>query len=200
MYCFVNNINKPLHCRLCYAILNMASIVRFDLVCWFESYPLWVCFNIKVSPTEIYKILKQFESWNRFCFSFILNTLLRAPLLKLCKSISKCLSAASLTDQHFIFIYFFVTHVFISFYYIVTYYTFLFSFLFIFYITHFIHRDIIVVLSTTVNICSLVSLNPIRLGPLEPTNLISTLPMCCYFYVFVFQAIGGQAVTAGPKS
>jgi len=101
---------------------------RFDLVCWFESYPLWVCFNIKVSPTEIYKILKQFESWNRFCFSFILNTLLRA-LLKLCKSISKCLSAASLTGQHF----FFVTH-FILFDY---YYYFFFPY---FYITYFIHR------------------------------------------------------------
>lgn len=92
------------YCTAGYAMrfLTWHHCTRFDLVCWFESYPLWVCFNIKVSPTEIYKILKQFESWNRFCFSFILNTLLCA-LLKFCKSISKCLSAALLKGQHFFF-------------------------------------------------------------------------------------------------
>lgn len=165
------------HCTAGYAIRfwTWHHCTRFDLVCWFESYPLWVCFNIKVSPIEIYKILKQFESWNRFCFSFILNTLLCASL-KFCKSIFKCLSAASLKGQHFFF-FFFHTFRFILL---------LLPFFFYIFIYHIFYPS--------QNCCTvdhrkyllIGSLNLIRLGPLEPINLISTTSMLLLFLFFCF--------------
>lgn len=84
------------------------------------------------------------------------------------------------------FLFFIFVTRFILFYY--CYYSF-FSY---FCITYFVHRNI-VVLSTTVNICSLVSLNPIWLGRLEPTNLISTPPMLLLFLCFCFPGNWGPS-------
>lgn len=83
--------------------------------------------------------------------------------------------------------YFFFATRFILFYY--CYYSFFHIF-----ISHILSiTSNIVVLLTTVNICSLVSLNPIWLGPLEPTNHISTPLMLLLFVYFCFPGNWGPS-------
>lgn len=165
-------INKPIH-WLYYEHFEHVHIL-LNVLTWFDGLNhirLEFVFNIKVSPAEIYKILKQFESFNRFCFSFILNTLsLCTPPWKVCKSIPKRPAETSLTRgvHTLLCIYynflFSLIHTICFFFSLLLFFS--FNYLFIFITFSVLHR-------CTVNHCKrlrtlLVSLNPKWLGPIEP--------------------------------